>query len=590
MNLKIGLKALSGKILRKRKLGLAKSYVSLFLCLFLVIGSTAAWFTIRDTAIIKSDTFELESSSSLRVNKGKQISNKIHISDFFLEEASSVDGRNIYFPNSGLSTTNTEDMTFREGNVSDQNIHYVYKDFPLTGTSELTYVYIKSYKIQVETSAGSGEFNEYKDEIDIDYDNNGYPNGQTIPPDCPVRFSFIDDSGRDPKVIDPSAKVIDYVENSDAVDIISNSGVPNTKRTTTDAFASYYYGVGKPIFSLIGNEEKNVTLIIWLEGTAKNMTDDYEGRRIIVDIDIESNFVDMETITFVDDTLPDGNDSHTHWVSDDNPIIALSYKDPYSTEDRYKTVIMKKDRNKQYEWTAEIPKKAVTNISFYRLSPASETDVDQGTVFNSWHTYVGVNSKLSDTAKGFRDANINNGQLQESRVLTNSSGNSYRSVVYTAIHGNGHGAVSHTASDRFSKWLSPCVGYWDYSSGGGQSATEPPTEPGGEVIATKSTINIYAEGFTGNKQWIADDLKSHGYTLKVVFSDNSEYAMSDADNGNYGRLKVEALQIANGLKISHFRMVKDNSVKVLTLTNGEVTINGNWNYTFTIQNDDTMKL
>ena len=75
----------------------SKSYVSLFLALMLLITSTAAWFSINYTASLQSRTMSLESASGMRVNKGMQITNNIRIDEFTLDEASSVDGRKIFF-------------------------------------------------------------------------------------------------------------------------------------------------------------------------------------------------------------------------------------------------------------------------------------------------------------------------------------------------------------------------------------------------------------------------------------------------------------------------------------------------------------
>ena len=74
------------------------SYVALFLVLSIFAVSTFSWFTIRDTATIDSDPFSLESAAGMRVNKGEEIRNTITVKDAKLEEASSVDGRNMFFP------------------------------------------------------------------------------------------------------------------------------------------------------------------------------------------------------------------------------------------------------------------------------------------------------------------------------------------------------------------------------------------------------------------------------------------------------------------------------------------------------------
>ena len=82
--------ALSDNRLLGRK-KLAISYVSLFLVFTLVLVTTVAWFTVKDTASINSQVFSLESSAALRVNDGQEdLSNHLVVKDFKLEEASSV--------------------------------------------------------------------------------------------------------------------------------------------------------------------------------------------------------------------------------------------------------------------------------------------------------------------------------------------------------------------------------------------------------------------------------------------------------------------------------------------------------------------
>lgn len=84
----------------------------------------------KDTASINSQVFSLESSAALRVNDGQEdLSNHLVVKDFKLEEASSVDGRNMFFPSEGNFKDSTSAMKFREGTAGDRNKTYVYKDF-----------------------------------------------------------------------------------------------------------------------------------------------------------------------------------------------------------------------------------------------------------------------------------------------------------------------------------------------------------------------------------------------------------------------------------------------------------------------------
>lgn len=625
MNLKICIRALLIKAKQRKRFSrkFAKSYVSLFLVLMIAVTGVFAWFTKFDTATINSMQLELKSASSLRVNEGKQISNEIKFGPFTLDEASSVDGRNIYFPLSGSFSDNTNEMIFREGNYGDQNLHYVYQNFELTGTSDYTEVYIKSYRIRIakepdltaEQLADDSNFDIYQDEITIlDTDNDGRPDKQVIPPDCPVRLSFIqdsfmEDSSRDAAVIDPSASVKDYVENTDAVFLIDDEGSPTTKTTTLNAFSSYYFGPGnQPVFILRNMGVKTtVTMIIWLEGTAEDIKE-YLGRKIFVDIDIESNFVDMEQIYFVDDTLADEGSGNTHWISNDNPIIAVSYRDPFNTS-RFKTVIMNKTSN-QYEWTAQIPKTARSDISFYRLNSASDTSVRQGTIYNSWHTNNNVRSQVNPNidSSWYNSGSVD---LQTTREYEDSNGKKKNSTVYKAIHGNGFGnlsdpdhsftdfngnavAVSSLTTDeqKMKYWLSPCIGYW-------QTTSTPiiPTDPENPDIPTGDcklgvSLNNHIQG---KESWFNNDAATTDMYMHLTYPDSSSVNVK-VPYKSYNRFEItedDNLMVPANTTIDYFfyDYTKDGTFggtdKQFSLASGAKTVTSSYNYSFELTNDDT---
>lgn len=488
---------------------LAKSYVSLFLILILLISSTFAWFVKQNTANLSTGLLEFQSASSLRINKDKFSANKIEIPAFTLDEASSLDGRNIYFPLGASFNTTTAEMFFREGNKGDENVHYVYKDFELKGTSGNTPVYIKSYKITVGTDV-------YEDELKVEDDSNGKPNHQVKPPDhCPIRLAFIADSGVKPVVIDPSAQVVDYVDNSPGVvSLVDDNGVPTLEPSypnyNWNAFSTYYYE-HTPLFIIPGGQTLKVTLVVWLEGTLEDL-DSYKNKEISVDIDIESNFAAMDTIKFVDASVgdDDASDSARYWVGDDEDvsgtkypvIIACSYEDPFSEETpkRWKTVIMRKTKEGQKgvtgaEWECEIPKKATTNISFYRLT--SRNGSVQATIYNAWYTRNNVMNMINSNINN--STWLTNGDLQNTRTFFDSSTNTYdNALVYTAIHGNGYSATN-VESER----LSPCVGYWNFTAGSGSSSTGGggQNEGGGSSSVSNCSLTVIARVPNG-KEWV----------------------------------------------------------------------------------------
>lgn len=108
----------------------------------LLIGAVSyAWFVIADNNQINSGVITVAPDSGLRIDfkdadKDNYINLWNYLHDFAFEPATSVDGRNIYFPTTGtFNNTRTNDIVFREGTVNDVNTKYISVDFSLTNTA-----------------------------------------------------------------------------------------------------------------------------------------------------------------------------------------------------------------------------------------------------------------------------------------------------------------------------------------------------------------------------------------------------------------------------------------------------------------------
>lgn len=597
----------------------SKSYVSLFLALMLLITSTAAWFSINYTASLQSRTMSLESASGMRVNKGMQITNNIRIDEFTLDEASSVDGRNIFFPESDSFSTNTEDMIFREGNAGDRNQKYGYTDFQLSGDSAKTDVYIRGYTIKVG------------DDVYCDTIQFAEVNGKTVqlvPGDCPIRIAFITDSSQTPAVIDPSARVQDYVgaeSNVNAVESIDVGGHPTLKAQNNYSFTSFYYYVGKPLFTIEGQHKLKGSMIVWLEGAAANC-EAYLGKKISIEVYVESNWSNMETITFVDATLPDdGGDSNKYWISssEDAAVIALTYEVPASRVGDVasnKTVVMSRvsELNDQGEWiktrkwVAKIPEEIVTNISFYRLSKVNSSDgtqLNKGTIFNSWHTnsnvmtdLVAANTKQKGSCyfiKNVVDGVSGYPALQTSRELT-KNGETYRSTVYYATRGNGYGEVKPSElipnggtiqdgiNNAYEKWLSPCIGYWDWDGNYGGGKTQDEEEKEEEIIESE-TIKVGISLSTGKKPWIETNC-NNGSTMWVHFSSGVDYQLPhhSANKFEVTDSNENAPEVSKGTTVQYFFLKHPSGDPTKLYVNPPCMLTRKANYNFEVNNDDTV--
>lgn len=572
--------ALSDNRLLGRK-KLAISYVSLFLVFTLVLVTTVAWFTVKDTASINSQVFSLESSAALRVNDGQEdLSNHLVVKDFKLEEASSVDGRNMFFPSEGNFKDSTSAMKFREGTAGDRNKTYVYKDFKLNADSDMTNVYIKGYNITIVSADGKTVLGKFDGSTEIIRNDKGVPVDQKVYDPCPLRLAFITDSSKTPTVIDPSALIDEHAKNYNAVSSTNMVGSPATKLSSCKTFSDFYFYSGESLFTLLGQKPLDVTLVAWFEGAYENQSvyDKYAGASVTIDVELESNYNDMEAITFIDKTRgDDGNENP--WIKTNDCIVTMQYKDTDATQ---KTVVMKDlgSVDGYNTWTAALPKDVITDISFFRFSTTNNI------IYNSWHTKKDVNNELSDTAKGWIDDNVDNKDLyplQESRIV-----NGNRSLVYTARRGNGYAVTDNTAQR-----LSPCIGYWDYSpSGSTVETTAPspttPTSGGGSSEDPEVNTGVYLN-IPDTKQWLRNYLTSGAYEPYVIYNYNgvkSDHLMKFESDGS--RCTLDNCSAPRGSRVIGFKFVNKNGTHTqLIPAKNEYIFSTSFNVSYEVNNDDT---
>lgn len=520
------------------------SYVALFLVLSIFAVSTFSWFTIRDTATIDSDPFSLDSAAGMRVNKGEEIRNTITVNNAKLKEASSVDGRNMFFPvdrgygDKGQSV-DTSEMKFREGTVGDKNNGYIYSDFTLTGqTGGKVEVYVKNYKVEVHNrNTGEDEVYDGATRIIADKSTNKPLTYLAYQNPCPIRIAFIRNSAEASTVIDPTAIIDSYADECQAVSSVNSLGSATTTQAKGRSFSDYYFGTGAPLFTLDGLKSQNITMVAWLEATGENC-DAYVDQPVSITVELESNWTDMEYVTFVDNTVgDDGTNNNNKWVGKDGCFLVMTYYD--ANFQNPKSVVMsesKSDGNKPIEWIAYLPKDKITNISFMRYSKVKEKivldqnkgEVKVGRIYNVWHTTAEVNDwiKANKNDKDGMNADtwshqINDNGLQTFRTDTGTEKGTIENTYY-AVHGNGYGSTSNVAQN-----VAPCIGYWGTtypkkSSGG---VTPPPPEQSGETYA-KAYIEINDnvwlneydsyDGYGGLR-----NLLSKGFLkLKAVFDSN----------------------------------------------------------------------
>lgn len=555
------------------------SYVALFLVLSIFAVSTFSWFTIRDTATIDSDPFSLESAAGMRVNKGEEIRNTITVKQAKLKEASSVDGRNMFFPvdrgygDKGQSV-DTSEMKFREGTVGDKNNGYIYGDFTLTGqTGGQVEVYVKSYKVQVHNR------NTNKDEVydgatHITVDNNSKPSTYLAYQNpCPIRIAFIRNSAEASTVIDPTAIIDNYADECQAVSSVNSLGSATTTKAKGRSFSDYYFGTGAPLFTLDGLKSQNITMVAWLEATGENC-DAYEGQDVSITVELESNWKDMEYVTFVDKTKGDADndqDTELRWVGNAGCFLVMTYYD--ENFQNPKSVVMsesKSDGKKPIEWIAYLPKDKITNISFMRYSKVKEkikldgtNDVEVGRIYNVWHTTAEVNTWIAANKSGNGkkaydwSLDINKNGLQTYRT-DDGTATGNKENTYYAVHGNGYGDTPTVAEN-----VAPCIGYWGtkYANSSGGSVEPTTTEQlpiTGETYARADIqidynlwLNEYNSynGGGGLRNLLSQDV----LVLKAVFNSNgTETAYEMKPQGGGDKCVLSKTSVKSGSRLVRF--------------------------------------
>lgn len=555
------------------------SYVALFLVLSIFAVSTFSWFTIRDTATIDSDPFSLESAAGMRVNKGEEIRNTITVKQAKLKEASSVDGRNMFFPvdrgygDEGQSV-DTNEMKFREGTVGDKNNGYIYSDFTLTGqTGGQVEVYVKSYKVQVHNR------NTNKDEVydgatHITVDNNSRPSTYLAYQNpCPIRIAFIRNSAEASTVIDPTAIIDNYADECQAVSSVNSLGSATTTKAKGRSFSDYYFGTGAPLFTLDGLKSQNITMVAWLEATGENC-DAYEGQDVSITVELESNWKDMEYVTFVDKTKGDADndqDTELRWVGNAGCFLVMTYYD--ENFQNPKSVVMsesKSDGKKPIEWIAYLPKDKITNISFMRYSKVKEkikldgtNDVEVGRIYNVWHTTAEVNTWIAANKSGNGkkaydwSLDINKNGLQTYRT-DDGTATGNKENTYYAVHGNGYGDTPTVAEN-----VAPCIGYWGtkYANSSGGSVEPTTTEQlpiTGETYARADIqidfnlwLNEYNSynGGGGLRNLLSQDV----LVLKAVFDSNgTETAYEMKPQGGGDKCVLSKTSVKSGSRLVRF--------------------------------------
>lgn len=267
------------KSLRKLML----SSISLMIASAILVTMSFSWFTVS-TSTVKAENFSLDCGKGLRVNDTGTSQMAFSQVEKYLTPASSVDGRNLFFPTDGTDFSSvTESMTFRSANVGDKNVNYIQIDFSLTAQQNHTALYINEENTSIKVR--SGDESEY-----------------SVAKAAPLRaalWSSTAESGvpNTPIVFNPTASTLRTAAVSD-VDRSTGAFI-SSGRQVAHAFSDYSFG-GTPVATLEKNVETKFSYIIWLEGTDPKCTNKVLNKYIEVKLAFTTSWDKTQTIRFKD--------------------------------------------------------------------------------------------------------------------------------------------------------------------------------------------------------------------------------------------------------------------------------------------------
>ena len=343
------------------------SISALILVLVMGVSFTYSWIEGGNKGYVNGNEIQINSDSSLTMIQDNKNVSSIVIPTCKLQEVSSADGKNFFFPMADNTSSTTKDMTFREGIPADVNTKYVTLDFDLVANDSAADVYL-----------GSGTI--------IQCSNKDVTNA--------LRMSFFTNDGTELKVFKPTQ--MPGVDMSYApITSITEVGAPTTTTTHTDAYGDYYFkgeGSSTPLFELKKGETKKITLAIWLEGTV------FEGNSIAdtdlsIYIDFTTTVDDLIKYNFIDNCHSRGDAEKNNWVHNNIEDDGVEYETMVYIYDNSTHRYYALEKTSDTTWVGYIPK-SVSNFYFRRYS----IDIDEW--WNEWEPTMVDIPTLSNTYNG----------------------------------------------------------------------------------------------------------------------------------------------------------------------------------------------
>ncbi|MBR2108824.1 MAG: hypothetical protein IJ932_02600 [Ruminococcus sp.] len=366
---------------------LLKSVVSLVLASVILVTCTLCWYCLK-TAEITADNFMLEAGKGLRVNDTGTSQFNYNENEYKLTPASSVDGRNLFFPTDGTDFSNvTKDMTFRSANAGDKNVNFIQIDFDVTAQTNLTSIYIDPDKTSLEV---------------YDKANDPNANNASAQQAAPLRMAIWASAPENgtghamtPVVFNSQAKTVNTAAVSE-VDRGSGAYISNGPQVAHQ-FSDYAIG-GTPITTLSAGKKTYFSIIIWLEGCDPKCTVDYMDKIAKYDIKLKLAFKtswdNTDVVRFKDET---NNEWIRSCIADDYTLTVR-----YENNETHEKVDFNtyKYRNTTDEWTASVPSDMKNMVYFILSPPAGSTNGKTYTFCKSDGEDVGLSAGDDNTNRG----------------------------------------------------------------------------------------------------------------------------------------------------------------------------------------------
>lgn len=344
---------------------LIMSIISLVIASIVLATTTFSWFSIK-TSTLTASQFKLDCGKGLRVNDTGTSELSFSKDDQNLIPASSVDGRNIFFPTDGSDfSSTTSSMTFRSANVGDKNVNYIQIDFTLTAQQNHTALYINDVDDKGVTKTSLRVANKTNNGKHIESD-------WSVSQAAALRSALWCSTEEDgvpntPIVFNPTSKT---VRTAAVASVDRSSGAyAGDGRQVAHAFSEYAFG-GTPVAILQKNVETKFSYIVWLEGTDPKCTDKIINKDIEIKLAFTTSWDKTQTIRFKDETT---NSDVKQLVDVQHYSLSLHYEENVANGSSTDFNMYKYIDSNGSEWSCNIPGDMINKISFI-LRPPTDSD------------------------------------------------------------------------------------------------------------------------------------------------------------------------------------------------------------------------